>query len=278
MIDRKPDINVRQQNIIRELLEAHGKITFSELAEKTGLNTRIIRYNMNIVRAWLQTADIEFINKPGYGVEVVASQQKKSDLLETVNALEDCDLVLSRKQRIRIMLLYLLTSNEPVAAKKVSEMENFSRSTIFKDIQRVERWLCRFDIKLIKRPAKGLWIEGREESRRFALVRLIREELGDKRWHRLFGYFQNSQRFTSDAISHCIADFINQLKLDFTHQLIRYIEENINLCMSLKSQVEIMMYLGIMIHSISSGKSIHGEVDKNLTATDEYAIAQVLGY
>ena len=48
MIDRKPDINVRQQNIIRELLEAHGKITFSELAEKTGLNARIIRYNMNM--------------------------------------------------------------------------------------------------------------------------------------------------------------------------------------------------------------------------------------
>ena len=278
MIDRKPDINVRQQNIIRELLEAHGKITFSELAEKTGLNARIIRYNMNIVRAWLQTSDIEFINKPGYGVEVVASQQKKSDLLEIINALEDCDLVLSRKQRIRIMLLYLLTSNEPVAAKKVSEMENFSRSTIFKDIQGVERWLCRFDIKLLRRSAKGLWIEGREESRRFALVRLIREELGDKRWHRLFGYFQNSQHFTSDAISHRIADFINQLRLDFTLQLILYIEENINRCMSLKSQVEIMMYLGIMIQSIQGGKSIHGEVDKKVTATDEYAVAQVLAY
>jgi transcriptional antiterminator len=278
VIDRKPDINVRQQNIIRELLEAHGKITFSELAEKTGLNARIIRYNMNIVRTWLQTSDIEFINKPGYGVEVVASQQKKSDLLETINALEDCDLVLSRKQRIRIMLLYLLTSNEPVAAKKVSEMENFSRSTIFKDIQGVERWLCRFEIKLIKRPAKGLWIEGREESRRFALVRLIREELGDKRWHRLFGYFENHQHFTSDAISQRIADFINNLRLDFTHQLILYIEENINRCMSLKSRVEIMMYLGIMIQSIQGGKSIHGEVDKNVTETDEFAVGQVLAY
>ena len=141
VIDHKPDINVRQQDIIRELLEAHGKITFAELAEKTGLNARIIRYNMNIVRTWLQTSDIEFINKPGYGVE---------DLLEAINTLDDCDLVLSRKQRIRIMLLYLLTSNEPVAAKRVSEMENFSRSTIFKDIQGVERWLCRFEIKLLK--------------------------------------------------------------------------------------------------------------------------------
>jgi transcriptional antiterminator len=278
VIDRKPDINVRQQNIIRELLEAHGKITFAELAEKTGLNARIIRYNMNIVRAWLQTSDIEFINKPGYGVEVVASEQKKNDLLEAINALDDCDIVLSRKQRIRIMLLYLLTSNEPVAAKKVSEVENFSRSTIFKDIQGVEKWLSKFNIQLLKRSAKGLWIEGREESRRFALVRLIREELGDKKWHRLFGYFPNSQHFTSDTISHRIADFINQLRLDFTHQLILYIEENINRCMSLKSQVEIMIYLGIMIQAIKDGKSIHGDVDKNVIGTDEYAVAQVLVY
>jgi transcriptional antiterminator len=242
------------------------------------LNARIIRYNMNVVRTWLQTSNIEFINKPGYGVEVVASQQTKNDLLEIINSLKDCDLVLSRKQRIRIMLLYLLTSNVPVATKKVSEMESFSRSTIFKDIQGVERWLFRFDIKLLKRSAKGLWIEGREESRRFALVRLIREELRDKRWHRLFGYFENHQHFTSDAISHRIGDFINQLRLDFTHQLILYIEENINRCMSLKSRVEIMMYLGIMIKAIQGGKSIHGEVDKNMTATDEYAVAQVLGY
>ena len=278
MIGRKPDINTRQQNIIRELLEAHGKITLAELAEKIGLNARVIRYNMNIVRSWLQTSSVEFINKPGYGVEVVASQQKKNDLLETINALEDCDLVLSRKQRIRIMLLYLLTASEPVSAKKVSEVENFSRSTIFKDIQGVESWLGRFNIQLLKRSAKGLWIEGREVSRRFALVRLIREELGDKRWHRLFGYFENHHYFTSDAISHCIADFINQLRLDFTYQLILYIEENINRCMSLKSQVEIMIYLGIMTQAIKEGKSIHGKVDKNVTATDEYAVAQVLGY
>jgi len=278
VIDRKPDINVRQQNIIRELLEAHGKVTFSELAEKTGVNARVIRYNMGVVRSWIQTSDVKFINKPGYGVEVVASEQKKNDLLETINALEDCELVLSRKQRIRIMLMYLLTSNEPVAAKTVSEIENFSRSTIFKDIQGIENWLSKFDIQLLKRSAKGLWIEGREESRRFALVRLIREELGDKKWHQLFGYFQNRQPFTSDSTSQRIADFINQLRLNFTHQLILYIEENINRCMSLKSKVEIMTYLGVTIHALKEGKSIHGEVNKNVTSTDEYAVAQVLGY
>ncbi|MDO9546048.1 MAG: BglG family transcription antiterminator [Pelolinea sp.] len=278
MVARKPDINFRQQNIILELLSANGKITLAELAEKTGLNTRVIRYNMDIARAWLRVPGIEFINKPGYGFEVVASQQIKNDLLATLNTMEDCDLVLSSKQRIRLMLLYLLTSIEPVAAKMIAEMENFSRSTIFKDILGVEKWLDGYNIQLLKRSARGLWIECREESRRFALVRLIREELGDTRWHRLFAYFEDHHHFSNDAISHRIAEYIDQLRLDYSHQLIRYIEENINRCMSLKSQVEIMAYLGIMIQAIKQGRSIKGNVDTNTSATDEYAVAQVIGY
>ena len=278
MVARKPDINIRQQNIIRELLSVNGKITLAELAEKTGLNARVVRYNMDIARAWLNVPGIEFINKPGYGFEVVASQQMKNDLMDTINTMEDCDLVLSRKQRIRLMLLYLLTSNEPVAAKMVSDMENFSRSTIFKDILGVEKWLDGYNIRVLKRTARGLWIECREESRRFALVRLIREELGDKRWHRLFAHFGDHQHFSNDAISHRIAEYINQLRLDFSNQLIRYIEENISRCMSLKSQVEIMTYLGIMIQEIKQGRSIQGDIDKNTSATDEYAVAQIIGY
>ena len=73
MAQRVPEINIRQQNIIRALLNAHGKSTLAELAEKTGLSSRIVRYNIDVVRSWLQCDEIEFINRPGYGVEVVAS-------------------------------------------------------------------------------------------------------------------------------------------------------------------------------------------------------------
>ena len=93
MITRRPDINVRQQRIIRELLRTQGKITLSELAEKTDLNPRIIRYNMKVVCAWLLAGAVEFINKPGYGLEVVASEEAKQMLLEELNTLEDCDQI-----------------------------------------------------------------------------------------------------------------------------------------------------------------------------------------
>jgi len=279
MVTRRPEINVRQQHIIRELLRAHRKITLSELAEKTDLNPRIIRYNMKVVCAWLLAGEVEFINKPGYGLEVVASEQTREMLLEELNALEDCDLILSKAQRIRIMLLYLLTSPEPFSAKSISEIENFSRSTIFKDTQDIEEWLSDYEINLMKQSAKGLWIEGSEASRRFALVRLVREELGDHRWHRLFNDIEKKIPFNDNVASHRFLSFLGSLHLEYSSNLIRFIEENINRCMSQKSRVEIMVYIGVMIHALRLSQSMQGPIeDEEIRTTEEFETARILGY
>jgi len=116
------EINTRQQNIIRALLRSHSRTTLSELAEKTGLSSRVVRYNMDMVCSWLRCPEVRIINKPGYGIEVVASQQTKDELLKRINGLDDCDIILSKEQRIRIIILYLLTSPVPVAAKEISEV------------------------------------------------------------------------------------------------------------------------------------------------------------
>ncbi|MDP2965370.1 MAG: helix-turn-helix domain-containing protein, partial [Pelolinea sp.] len=223
MAPRTPEINIRQQNIIRALLNAHGKSTLNELAEKTTLSPRVIRYNMDVVRSWVQCYHIEFINRPGYGIEVVASQQIKGDLLEKINTMEGGDIVLSRKQRTRIILLYLLTTKAPLTAKHVSEVEEFSRSTLFKDICEIEAWLERYHIKLLRRSAKGLWIEGSEESRRFALARLLREELGDETWYALSRYFLEHDRFSGFPVSARFSRFMEKLDLFFARKLIHYI-------------------------------------------------------
>jgi transcriptional antiterminator/mannitol/fructose-specific phosphotransferase system IIA component (Ntr-type) len=278
MTTHPPEINIRQQTILRALLSAHGKATLSELAEQTGLSPRVIRYNMDIVRSWLNCAEVNFINRPGYGVEIVASQEKKINLLQIINNLEDCDIVLSRQERVRIILLYLLLVEEPISTKQLVEVEDFSRSTLFKDICEVEIWLEKFGLQLKRKSAKGLWIEGLEESRRFALVRLLREELGDTNWYQLSNIFLHSNKLCNSAISNRFSLFINQLELPFCRQMIHQIETNIGLSMSVISQAEIMVYLGIAILSMRIGNIIEGEVDPEVRESDEFTIVQIIGY
>jgi len=278
MVSHTPEINARQQSILRALLSAHGKVTLSELAEQTGLSPRVIRYNMDIVRSWMKQTQVNFINRRGYGVEVVASQETKKSLLEAINQLEDCDIILSRRQRVRIILLYLLLVEEPISTKQLVEVEDFSRSTLFKDICDVEIWLGKFGIKLQRKSAKGLWIEGKEESRRFALVRLLREELGDKHWFQLSSVFQRAARYSNSAISSRFEMFINQLELPFCRRVVQLIEDNLGMTMSVISRATIMVYLGAAIFAMRIGNLIEGEVDAEVQESDEFPITQVIGY
>lgn len=272
------EINTRQQNIIRTLLHSPGRITLSELAEKTGLSSRVVRYNMDVVCTWLRCPEVHIINKPGYGIEVVASQQTKDGLLERINGLDDCDIILTRQQRIRIILLYLLTTLEPVAAKEISEVEEFSRSTLFKDIRGVEEWLARYNIRVVRQSARGMWITGKEESRRFALSRVIREELGDARWYRLPQFFQENEKFPVSGISGRFNRFMEKLELQFSRTLIRCIEENIGLSLSVVSQAEMMLYLAVTIHALSEGRTNSGEIEGEMFESQEFAAAQAIAY
>ena len=278
MAPRTPEINIRQQSIIRALLNAHGKSTLNELAEKTSLSPRVIRYNMEVVRSWLQCFNTEFINRPGYGIEVVASQQIKSDLLKEINTMEGGDIVLSRKQRVRIILLHLLITQTPLTAKHVAEVEEFSRSTLFKDIREIETWLERYHIELVRQPAKGLWIEGSEESRRFALARLLREELGDETWYQLSRYFLEHELFSDFPVSARFSRYLEKLDLYFSRKLIRYIEENLSVKLAVVSQVEIMVYLAIVIRSSQDRPQMDGVVDGEMLSSIEFAASQTIAY
>ena len=277
MLTHAPEINIRQQSILRALLSANGKATLSELSEQTGLSPRVIRYNMEVVRSWLKCAEVNFINRPGYGVEVVASQDRKDKLLDAINNLEDCDIVLSRQERVRIILLYLLLVEEPISTKQLVEVEDFSRSTLFKDICEVEGWLNNFGLALQRKSAKGLWIEGPEESRRFAMVRLLRYELGNKNWYLLSNVFLHANKFCNSSISSRFELFINQLELPFCRQIVHFIEENLGLTMSVISRSTIMVYLGVAIMAMRIGNIIEGEVDPEILASDEFSITQVIG-
>ena len=278
MAQRLPEINVRQRSIIRALLGANKKVTLRELAEETGLSSRSVRYNMEIVRSWLLCHDLQFINRPGYGLEVVAAQDLKNNLLQQISSLNDCDIILTRQQRIRIILLYLLTSSEPVAAKHVSEIEAFSRSTFFKDICEIESWLEKYQIRLLRRSSKGLRIEGSETSRRFALSRLLRRELGEKRWFMLSKNLDEDHNLLSESISSVFAAFLDQLEMQFARKLIRYIEENIGVSLSPISQSEIMVYLAIAIHAVKHDKPVHGNIDEQIRVSEEFGIAQMIAY
>ncbi len=254
----KININPRQRNIIFALLESDGRMTIEQLAKRCGVTARVIRYNLDTVRAWLRNEGVPLRIRPGFGMEVEASRSQRKRLLALMEQPEEEHLVFSRTQRQHLLLFELLSSTTPLTYQQLANVGGVSRSTIVNDMEDIEKWLSLFSIQLKRLPNRGVSLHGGESNRRYALLNLIREELGDRKWYLLWK--QPEAGFLSDkSIPPRLEKFLRDLPLKIAQREIVRIENMIGRPMSLYSRVETLVYLAISIACLQGGKVIPAE-------------------
>jgi|GEM_PF-1498046 len=251
----KININPRQRTIIFALLESDGRLTIEQLAKRCGVTGRVIRYNLDTVRAWLRNEGVPLRIRPGFGMEIEASRVQRKRLLALIDQPEEDHLVFSRTQRHHLLLFELLSSQLPLTYKQLAEIGGVSRSTVINDIEEMEKWLALFSIRLKRLPNRGVFVQSGEANRRFALLNLIREELGDRKWYLLWK--QPGVGFAGDkSIPPRLEKFLRGLPLKIAHMEVVRIENMIGRTMSLYSRVETLVYLAISIECLQGGKAI----------------------
>ena len=269
-------LNARQRNIIYSLLEGDGHLTYAELARQTHLSPRVVRYNLSAVKHWFRRAGVQMIARPGYGIEIDAPKPLRKQLLSRILDLDDYDLILTREQRMRVILTHLLCTAGPIATQDLANTENISRSTLFKDIRSIVDWLSQFNLSLERQTNKGCWIAGTEASRRFALGYIIREELGENKWYQLW-YAKDPANVLDKSIPVGLETFIRSLELDFGHKMVQKIEHSLGRDLSIKSRVELQVYLALSIDALLRGRKLQGVYNQDVLQSIEYDVAKVIG-
>jgi mannitol operon transcriptional antiterminator len=268
-------INARQRNIIYALLKGEGHLTYAALARQTQLSVRVVRYNLSAIKQWFRLAGVKLQTRPGYGIEIDAPKQLRKQLLYQILELDDYDLILTREQRMRVILAHLLSTYRPIAMQDLANTENISRSTLFKDIRGIQDWLAQFNLSLKRQTHKGCWVEGMEASRRFALGCIIREELGENKWYKLWSE-NSSASYLDKSIPVRIETFINSLELDFCHRMIEKIEHSLGREMSIKSRVELQVYLALALDALMKGRKVQVVHNLDVLQSIEYDVAKVV--
>ena len=239
-------INTRQRNILYAILSSDGYITIREIAEKTGLSVRVIRYNMPSVLSWLRNEGIDAEAHPGHGYEFSFTRAAAKKLSEALDADSDQTLSLTREQRLRTELMDLLTAEKAVSFQHLAENEGISRSTVVMDTTRMEEWLNRFNLTLVKTPNRGTYVSGSELFRRCAVIELIRKEIGMARYYAV--WMQHLDRLSGERTTpKLISDFLETLDLGECYPYIDFIEKGMGLRLALYSRIEIILYLAIAI-------------------------------
>lgn len=166
-------MTVQQRDILQTLLRQETPATLADLGTAANLTARQVVYRLTGVKAWLEQHHVRMDSRPGVGYTVVCTPAERRALLVELQGASGFNLTLTAGQRMQLLALKMLTTDEPIILKQIQQWITISRATVLKDINLIEPWLLRFDLQLERRPNYGFLVQGEELAKRQALVALL---------------------------------------------------------------------------------------------------------
>jgi lichenan operon transcriptional antiterminator len=163
----------RQSKILKVLLQHEDAVTSKYLSHIIGVSSRTIREDMRQLAAALQERNIALDSVPGSGYSISQSDREKA--LNFLNDTSDqqYDIPTLPQDRVRFLIQKLLFASGPVTMEDLAIELYVSKSTIEKDIEKVDNWLALHHLQLLKKPSFGMQVKGDEVGFRYAMVNCI---------------------------------------------------------------------------------------------------------
>ncbi|MEM7118868.1 MAG: hypothetical protein AAF614_41005, partial [Chloroflexota bacterium] len=145
----------------------------AEIAQTLQLTPRQVNYGLKGVQGWLAQRGVAMQVTPGVGVTLGGSDSQRTALFAELAAKPDFQLVLAAEERQQLLILHLLTVQDPLILYQLQQGIQVSRTTILKDLNLIEGWFSTFGLTLKRRPNHGIWLDGSEKNQRHALAALL---------------------------------------------------------------------------------------------------------
>ena len=276
-------LNPRIKEILLQLAKATAPITLSEIARILKVSTKTIRRDLPYVEEILREYDFNLDKKTGVGIELLASSQEKTQLIQLFHE-QTTQQVYTPAQRQTAITGQLLSDQEPIKLFKLTKKLRVTESTISNDLDKLEPWFSNHGLSLIRKPGLGIYIQGSEQEIRKAIIHYIYENIDESALLGIFRDDFSNPKETSASIA-----------IDASRQLLNLVEPDviIKLTKLLKELEDVMdkklsdsAYIGLTVHlalaikrmqtsdSISMPQSYLIELQQN----PEYKIAKNIAF
>jgi len=160
-----------------KLLETSGSVYLKDLSEEFNVSTRMIKYDLDDVKGWLNTREIEVFSQSNKGIWIDCSEEKRLAIIHTLPEIERNDVYLNQEARVGKMILYMLVNTDYITASTFSERLDVSRNTSLNDIKQIDELLQPWKIELERKHGTGYKLIGDELSLRLLFEHLIHADL-----------------------------------------------------------------------------------------------------
>ncbi|WP_166636439.1 BglG family transcription antiterminator [Fonticella tunisiensis] len=271
------------KSILLLLLEADYSrpITIKEIAKKLNVSSRTILRDMPSIEEWLNQNKISFIKKPGVGLllgENLESKNKLKRFLEQQSVPKDY----SPEERKYVIIAELLQIKEPIKLYYFSNLLGVAEGTLSSDLDKVEEWFQNYNIKLIRRPGFGIYVEGKETDFRKAMVNLLYENLDEGQLLQIIkdnvGNTSNSKGRIEINARNRLLSLIDKNTIENLEKLVYAAEKKMNLQLADSAYVGLIVHLALALQRLKNNEkiTINKDLLEELRATQEYNMAKHL--
>jgi mannitol operon transcriptional antiterminator len=170
------DFTPRLKQILQIMLRQQSAVSVKNLAESVGTSKRTVQRELEYIQGSLKGYDITFMSKTGTGVWLESSQEERERLLSQLEQGNTYDAG-NREDRRKRLILEILKDKELKKLFYYSSQFKVSEATVSTDLEAIEEWLNRYQIRIIRKPGSGIAIEGSEENYRRAIRVFVEENI-----------------------------------------------------------------------------------------------------
>jgi mannitol operon transcriptional antiterminator len=162
------DYSQRAIEIVNILIEHQNHIAVAEIAKALQISKRTVFREMEMVESIVEAFGMTLEKKPRIGIAITATEVQIQAFNHEME--KHTEIHFDQEMRQRMLIIELLKSKEPRKFYYFSNMLNVSEATISNDMDKIEPWFEERDIRLIRKPGYGVFLEANETKLRKAII------------------------------------------------------------------------------------------------------------
>ncbi|MGH4121475.1 MAG: BglG family transcription antiterminator [Clostridium sp.] len=159
-------------------MNSPSAVAISYIASEFNISARTVRYDLDKIDEFLMFIKLpQLCRKQNVGISYEQADNIIHCVTEKLQKISSYQYVLSKQERIDIILSELLRKKDYITIDLLKEKLMVSRSTMVSDLEQVKKWLKDKDLKLNTQRKHGIKIVGEEKYLRRASIDLFTKNM-----------------------------------------------------------------------------------------------------
>ena len=275
---KEAKITLRQKEILNKICSEYKYVTVSSIADSIGTSSRTILRELSDIENWIKAYNCSLDKRAGIGIRLKGSLEDRSRIIKDLQGKKEIKNYTPRERQV-IVLSEILQSREPVKIYSFTRTLNVTEGTVSHDLDKVEEWLKDYNLKLIRKPGLGIYLEGEEKAIRKAIVNLIYENVDDYQLINMIignAVSQNKiEEFIGENTKNILLNLIDKKTIRKLEALIFELQDMSGYKLTDNAYIGLLIHLTLAVQRIRKNEkiSIDNNYLKELKTYREYSTA-----